>query len=58
MENLQLQLQHLADGQQLQVESLDATLLTMPLIIAADGVTVPFRPQPKSSNWLRVFPAG
>jgi hypothetical protein len=48
MENLQLQ--HLADGQQLQVESLDAMLLTMPLIIAADGVTVPFRPQPKSSK--------
>jgi len=50
IENLKLQLQHLADGQQTRVESLDATLLTMPLIIAVDGVTVPFRREPKSSK--------
>lgn len=47
--NLQLQLQHLADGQSPQIESLDSTLLeATPLIISADGVTVPFRPQPNS----------
>ena len=50
MANLQLQLQHLVNGQSPQVESLEATLETMPLIIAADGVTVPFRPQSKSSK--------
>lgn len=57
IENLKLQLQHLADGHQPPVESLDAKLLTMPLIIAADGVTVPFRPQPKSS-FMQDFVAG
>ncbi len=48
IENLKSQLQHLADGQLPQVESLDGMLEAMPLIIAADGVTVPFRRQPKS----------
>ena len=48
MKNLQLQLQYLANAQSPQVESLEATLETMPLIIAADGVTVPFRPQLKT----------
>jgi len=41
-ENLKLQLQQLRAGQSIPVESLDETLLTMPLIIAADGVTVGF----------------
>ena len=48
METLRLQLQHLAKGQLPQVESLDAMLEAMPLIIAADGVTVPFRPHSKT----------
>ncbi len=48
METLELQLQYLADGQLPQVESLETMLEAMPLIIAADGVTVPFRPQPKT----------
>ncbi len=48
MKQLQLQLQHSADGKLAQVESLDSTLAAMPLIIAADGVIVPFRRQPKS----------
>ncbi len=48
MKYLQLQLQQFADGKLPKAESLDAMLLTMPLIIAADGVTVPFRRQPKS----------
>lgn len=48
MEQLKLQLQRLAEGQHPQVESLGEMLEAMPLIIAADGVTVPFRPQPKT----------
>ncbi len=48
MKQLQLQLQHSADRKLPQVESLDSTLAAMPLIIAADGVIVPFRRQPKS----------
>ena len=48
IENLKLQLKHLADGQQPQSESLEAMLEPMPLIITADGVTVPFRHLPKS----------
>lgn len=48
MQTLNLQLQHLADGQSPKLESLDKTLEEMPLIIAADGVTVPFRSQFKS----------
>jgi hypothetical protein len=47
-ETLQLQLQCLADGKLPQVESLCETLEAMPLIIAADGVTVPFRSQAKT----------
>ncbi len=46
--HLKLQLQNLADGQSPQVAALDATVKAMPLIIAADGVIVPFRPQPKT----------
>lgn len=47
---MKLQLQQLNEGQSIQVEPLDETLLTMPLMIAADGVTVPFRPQPKTAK--------
>lgn len=50
MQHLQLQLQQLGEKQSIQAESLDMMLLTMPLIIAADGVTVPFRSQPKTST--------
>lgn len=49
-ENLQLQLQQLGEGQSIQTERLDVPLLTLPLIIAADGVIVPFRPQPKTTT--------
>lgn len=48
VEQLNLQLQHLASGQHPQIEALDPTLEAMPLIIAADGVTVPFRSQSKT----------
>jgi len=48
MEQLKLQLQRLAEGQHPQVEPLDEMLEAMPLIITADGVTVPFRSQPKT----------
>lgn len=45
---MKLQLQDLANGQSPQVAALNATVKAMPLIIAADGVTVTFRPQPKT----------
>lgn len=48
LKHLELQLQCLADGKLPQVESLCETLEAMPLIIAADGVTVPFRSQAKT----------
>lgn len=48
IEQLKIQLQQLEDGQLPPLPSLDATLAAMPLVIAADGVTVPFRPQPKT----------
>ena len=50
MEQLNLQLQHLASGQHPPTESLDSKVDAMPLIIAADGVTVAFRPLPKTSK--------
>lgn len=50
VETLKLHLQQLAEGQAIQAESLDETFLTMPLMIAADGVTVPFRPHPKTAK--------
>lgn len=55
MQILNLQLQHLADGQLPKLELLDKTLEEMPLIIAADGVTVPFRPHPKTPKGLVVW---
>jgi hypothetical protein len=48
MEQLEGQLQHLAAGNDLSPEPLQATLATLPLVIAADGVTVPFRPTPET----------
>jgi len=45
---MKLQLQDLANGHSPQVVALDAIVKAMPLIIAADGVIVPFRPQPKT----------
>lgn len=52
---MKLQLQDLADGKSPQVTALDATVKEMPLIIAADGVTVPFRSQPKTPKGLVVW---
>ncbi len=46
--HLKSQLQNLANGQSPQVAVLDEPVKAMPLIIAADGVIVPFRPQPKT----------
>jgi len=48
IEQLGTQLQSLENEQLPPVEALDQLLVTMPLIIAADGVSVPFRPQPKT----------
>ncbi len=48
--HLNNQLQNVNAGKTVQIEALDSTLEAMPLIIAADGVTVPFRPQPKTTK--------
>jgi len=40
IEQLKLQIQQLENGNSPQLESLDTTLEEMPLVIAADGVTV------------------
>lgn len=48
MEQLGTQLQSLENEKFPPVEALDPQLIPMPLIIAADGVTVPFRPYPKT----------
>ncbi len=53
---LESQLQQLGEEQSIQTETLDASLLTMPLIVAADGVTVPFRPHPKTTTGRIVWP--
>ncbi len=48
IEQLKVQLQQLENGQPPSLEFLDATLAALPLVIAADGVTVPLRPQPQT----------
>jgi hypothetical protein len=55
MEQLRTQLQNLENEQSLPGEPLNETLAAMPLIIAADGVTVPFRLQPKTPKGLIVW---
>ncbi len=47
MTQLEQDLEQQANGQPLTPEPLDAPLLSLPLAMAADGVTVPFRPHPK-----------
>lgn len=49
-QQLEAQLQSFSSGEAVQSEPLDSKLNTMPLVIAADGVTVPFRAQPKTSK--------
>lgn len=48
LEQLEIRLQHLEDRRLPSLESLEATLAPLLLVIAADGVTVPFRSQPKT----------
>ena len=50
MKQLETQIQSTADGKLPKLESLDESLKILPLIIAADGVTVPFRSQPKTAK--------
>lgn len=50
MKQLSEQLQQLANGVEPMLERLDSTALTLPLIIAADGVTVPFRSSPGTAS--------
>ncbi len=55
VKDLKSQLETLETGQAPPLESLDNTLRTMPLLISADGVTVPFRPQPKTPKGKTVW---
>ncbi|OWY61597.1 hypothetical protein B7486_62960 [cyanobacterium TDX16] len=50
MRQLSGQLQQLADEVEPMLEPLDSTAVTQPLIIAADGVTVPFRSSPGTTS--------
>ena len=54
-QQLEAQLQAFSSGEPVQSEALDSTLNTMPLVIAADGVTVPFWAQPKTSKGAVVW---
>lgn len=54
-QQLEEQLQAFSSGEFVQSEALDSTLNTMPLLIIADGVTVPFRAQPKTSKGAVVW---
>lgn len=47
---LEGQVEDFSQQETVQLEARDPTLEAMPLIIAADGVTVPFRPQPKTAK--------
>ncbi|PSB24395.1 ISKra4 family transposase [Stenomitos frigidus] len=50
MRQLDRELEALAKGSEPSVEPLEARLDTLPLVIAADGVSVPFRPYPGSTK--------
>lgn len=43
---IEAQLKKFSRGEVVELETVDPTLMEMPLVIAADGVTVPFRSQP------------
>jgi len=53
--DLETQLQDFSNGESVSPEALNPTLEAMPLLIAADGVTVPFRAQPKTSKGFIVW---
>lgn len=55
VQDLKSQLEDLKTGQTPLLESLDNALLSMPLLISADGVTVPFRPQPKTPKGKTIW---
>jgi hypothetical protein len=55
VKDLKSQLETLETGQAPPLELLDNTLRTLPLLISADGVTVPFRPQPKTPKGKTVW---
>lgn len=51
----QAQLKAWDAGDQPLVEAIEADTAALPLLIGADGVTVPFRPHPKSAKGKIVF---
>lgn len=50
MQRVDTDLAHLANGVEPTLESLEPALAALPLVIAADGVSVPFRPYPRSAS--------
>ena len=62
MSRLQAQLAALERGEEPEVDPLDEDLATTPLALSADGVMVPFRPQPKhakgKTKWREVKVGG
>jgi hypothetical protein len=52
---VQLEVNHWQQGSKPPVEVMDEAVAALPLLIGADGVTVPFRPHPKSSKGKIVY---
>jgi hypothetical protein len=52
---VQVEVNDWQQGNQPFVEGMDKEVATLPLLIGADGVTVPFRPHPKSSKGKIVY---
>lgn len=50
MQRIDMDLVHLANGVEPSLESVDPTLAELPLVIAADDVSVPFRPDTGTPN--------
>ena len=55
MAQVQAQVKAWQEGKQPGVEAMDEAVAVLPLLIGADGVTVAFRPQPKSNKGKIVY---
>lgn len=55
MADVQAQVQEWQQGHQPWVEEMSEAVAALPLLIGADGVTVPFRPHPKSSKGKIIY---
>ncbi|MBW4422265.1 MAG: ISKra4 family transposase [Myxacorys californica WJT36-NPBG1] len=55
MAQVQVEVNDWQQGSKPQVEVMDEDVATLPLLIGADGVTVPFRPHPKSNKGKIIY---